>query len=109
MRVATRKAEKLQDQDVLLGLRVRVKDADDGRSFREGLVTHVKALPEGREQVRMRVDRRVVGLAEQSAFDAMWEFESDILMSLVEIDWNAKGIKPGQARGVMSGRARAGV
>lgn len=107
--VATRKAEKSQDKDFLLGLRVRVQDADDVRSFREGQITKVMATRKGCERVRMRVDRRVVGATELNAFDAMWEFESDILMSLVEVDWNAKGLTPRQARGVMSDRARASV
>jgi hypothetical protein len=78
--------------DVLVGLRMRVVEDEQGRSFREGSVTRVKPVRGGGAVVRLRVDRRVVERVEVTRFERTFEFSADVLMSRVEVDWNGAGL-----------------
>jgi len=84
--------------DVLVGLRMRVEEDEQGRSFREGSVTRVKPVRGGGALVQMRVERRVVREVEVSGFERTWEFDADVLMSRVEVDWNRAGLSQRPAR-----------
>lgn len=78
--------------DVLVGRRMRVVEDEQGCSFREGSVTRVKPIRGGGALVQLRVDRRVVGRVEVARFERTWEFDADVLMSRVEVDWNGAGL-----------------
>lgn len=78
--------------DVLVGLRMRVEEDEQGCSFREGSVARVRKVRGGGAVVQLRVDRRVVEGVEVARFERAFEFNADVLMSRVEVDWNGAGL-----------------
>lgn len=78
--------------DLLVGMQLRLQDGDDEGSFREGVVTRVCPAAGGRERIVMAVRRRVIDDIELLRFERVWEFDSDVPMSQVEVDWNDRGL-----------------